>query len=144
MEAELKRYVAENGMQDVVEFTGFVSEEDKPRYYASADIAAFPSSGGESFGIVLLEAMASGKAAVLAGNNPGYASVMAPQPSLLFDPQDAAALAEKLKALLLSEQERKTAAAWGSVYTAGFDIHKVGKQLIEIYKQALHQRRNLP
>ena len=48
--------------------------------------SVFPSSGGESFGIVLLEAMASGRSAVLAGNNPGYASVMAPRPDLLFDP----------------------------------------------------------
>lgn len=144
MEAELKRYVSENELGGIVEFTGFVSEEDKPRYYASADIAAFPSSAGESFGIVLLEAMASGKTAVLAGNNPGYASVMDPMPSLLFTATDPRELAEELKGLLMDEKRRQMAADWGEAYAAGFDIAKVGPQLVDIYKQALHQRRNLP
>lgn len=143
LEAELKQYVHDNHLEDIVEFAGFVSEADKPRYYASSDISVFPSSGGESFGIVLLEAMASGKAAVLAGNNPGYASVMQPKQELLFTATDSVKLADKLQELLADEQKRQALAAWGSGYTTGFDIHKVGTQLVTVYKQALRLRRNV-
>src|SRR5581483_12518242 len=67
--SKLEAYVSKHGLSPYVEFRGFIKEEDKPSYYGSADIAVFPSYGGESFGIVLLEAMASGRAAVLAANN---------------------------------------------------------------------------
>lgn len=143
LEAKLRRYVAENGIQNLVEFTGFVSEEDKPRYYASADIAVFPSSGGESFGIVLLEAMASGKAAVLAGDNPGYRSVMHPKPELLFDPNNAGMLAQRIRELLADSKKRHGLARWGSTYTKDFDVHTVGAQLLDVYHQALHTKHKL-
>ncbi|HET8671190.1 MAG TPA: glycosyltransferase family 4 protein, partial [Candidatus Saccharimonadales bacterium] len=76
LEASLKAFVREHRLQNLVIFTGFVSEEDKPRYLAAADVVAYPSTGGESFGIVLLEGMAASRGAVIAGNNPGYASVL--------------------------------------------------------------------
>ena len=135
--ASLKNYVKRQGLESIVEMTGFVSEEDKPRYYASADIAVFPSSGGESFGIVLLEAMASGKAAVLAGNNPGYASVMEPRPELLFDPSDSVALAELLGEYIRNQKLRQQAADRGEEYTKAFDTAVVGKKLVQLYREAL-------
>jgi phosphatidylinositol alpha-mannosyltransferase len=135
LEADLRRFTQDRGLSDIVEFTGFVSDEDKPRYYASADIAVFPSSGGESFGIVLLEAMASGNAVVLAGDNPGYRSVMEPRPELLFDPRNAAGLADKLVGLLENESKRQTFAAWGSDYTRQFDVSVVGQQLLDIFNR---------
>lgn len=140
LEHELKRYVTKHQLEEFVEFTGFVSEEDKPRYYASADISVFPSSGGESFGIVLLEAMASGNAAVLAGDNPGYRSVMEDQPDLLFDPHDAVKLAGLLKKYLLDDKSRKAMQSWGKGYTARFDVATVGAQLEQIYRNALQKR----
>ena len=140
--ADLEQYVVDHQLQDIVQFVGFVSEADKPSYYASADIAVFPSSGGESFGIVLLEAMASGKAAVLAGDNSGYHSVMAPEPRLLFDPHDAAELALKLEHLLKMSHGREAAAAWGKTYSKTFDVAIVGRQLLKDYQEALHKRRS--
>jgi phosphatidylinositol alpha-mannosyltransferase len=141
LEAKLKAFVKANGLEKIVEFTGFVSEEDKPRYYASADVSVFPSIGGESFGIVLLEAMASGKAAVLAGDNPGYRSVMQPQPDLLFDPKSVAVLTEKLKKYLTDQNLRQQMSAWGDNYTTEFDTGVVGAKLLDIYSQALRKRR---
>ncbi|HWB39145.1 MAG TPA: glycosyltransferase family 4 protein [Candidatus Saccharimonadales bacterium] len=138
---KLKTYVSQNGIAQLVEFVGFVDEADKPRYYASADISIFPSSGGECFGIVLLEAMASGKAAVLAGDNPGYRSVMSPQTETLFDPKDANLLAEKLKGYLVDAASRHRLQDWGAKYSAGFDVAVVGRELVSIYGQALHKRR---
>jgi phosphatidylinositol alpha-mannosyltransferase len=143
LEGHLRQYVSQNQLTELVEFTGFVSEADKPRYYASADISVFPSSGGESFGIVLLEAMASGCAAVLAGDNPGYHSVMAPQPDLLFDPTKAPELAAKLGNYLGSAETRQAKAKWGAKYAAGFDVEIVGAKLLAIYQQALRKRRKL-
>lgn len=141
LEAGLRRYVSQQKLQHLVEFVGFISESDKPAYYASGDIAVFPSRGGESFGIVLLEAMASGRAAVLAGDNPGYRSVMASRADLLFDPHSTSALAEKLYELMTNPHKRIQAATWGETYTATFDVELVGQQLEEIYRKALRKRR---
>jgi len=144
LEQQLKRYTRQHDLERLVEFTGFVNEEEKPGLYAASSISVFPSFGGESFGIVLLEAMAGGTATVLAGNNPGYASVMAPKPELLFDPRHPEQLAQKLWELLTNEAGRQELAAWGATYTRDFDTAAVGNQLLETYKQALHSRRNLP
>ena len=117
-----------------------MKESVKPSYYASADISVFPSTGGESFGIVLLEAMASGRSAVLAGANSGYKTVMSPRPNLLFDPNDVASLAEKLQHFLVNTDQRKTTQAWGAEYAKSFDVNNVGLWLVEIYRQALKKR----
>jgi phosphatidylinositol alpha-mannosyltransferase len=140
LEAKLKQFVKRRDLENIVSFTGFIDEADKPRYYASADIAVFPSSGGESFGIVLLEAMASGKVVVLAGDNPGYRSVMEPQPELLFDASSASALAEKLSFYLQNEAKRQSMQTWGAKYAEEFDVNLVGAKLLDMYYQALHKR----
>lgn len=140
MMTELEAYVSEHGLNDVVEFTGFVSEEDKPRYYASADISVFPSTGGESFGIVLLEAMASGHSAVLAGNNPGYATVMDTRQETLFDPVNVDLLADKLTSLLTRKTERQSLAGWGKSHAAQYDVKVVGPELMRYYEMAIAKR----
>jgi phosphatidylinositol alpha-mannosyltransferase len=58
-----------------VKFFGFVEEKKLPEIYASADICVFPSKGGESFGIVLIEAMSSG-CCVIASKIKGYQDVI--------------------------------------------------------------------
>lgn len=137
LEAELKRYVTDNGLDGIIEFMGFVSDLDKPRYYASADLTVFPSSGGESFGIVLLEAMANGRTAVLAGDNPGYRSVMTPNPDLLFDPHDSAALAAKMKLFLKDSEKRRGYSVWGGKYSRQFDVPLVGQKLVALFERLL-------
>jgi len=137
LEGSLKKFVEANQLADIVEFTGFVSDEDKPSYFASADISVFPSSAGESFGIVLLEAMASGRSAVLAGDNPGYASVMEPQPDTLFAAKDAGLLADKLEQLLTDDAKRQQLAAWGEDYARAFDVAVVGKELVGLYQHLI-------
>lgn len=137
----LRDYAAGHGLDGYTQFTGFVPEDEKAALLAAADIAVFPSRGGESFGIVLLEAMASGHAAVLAGDNPGYRSVMEPQPDLLFDPGNSRQLAEKLLELMRDKKQRLDFAGWGSNYAASFDTTKVGAQILAEYRKALHKRR---
>lgn len=137
---ELQSFVASRGMTDIVEFVGFISEEDKPKYYASADISVFPSIGGESFGIVLLEAMASGRSSVLAGNNPGYATVMQPRPNQMIDPKNIFSFTAKLHKYITDVQLRKAAAVWGKEYVKSFDVSTVGPKLISEYEIAIATR----
>jgi phosphatidylinositol alpha-mannosyltransferase len=138
--ANVESYIAENSLQDKVELVGFVSEEMKPRYYASSDISVFPSTGGESFGIVLTEAMASGKAVVLGGDNVGYRSVLGPKPGLLFDTKNPTELSKLLSLYLKDSAKRKKMAYWGKEYSKQFDTKVVASRLIEIYTEALRKK----
>jgi len=118
-----------------------VAEEDKAAFLAQGDIAVYPSTGGESFGIVLLEAMAAARGVVLGGNNPGYASVLQPYPDQLFDPTDTRQFAEKLAWYLANPMGRERAAVLQRQYVQHFDIGEVGQQLLAVYTQALQSRR---
>ncbi|HEV2403616.1 MAG TPA: glycosyltransferase family 4 protein [Candidatus Saccharimonadales bacterium] len=140
LELSLKRYVAMHQLEDLVDFKGFISEADKPRYLASADIVAYPSTGGESFGIVLLEAMAASRGAVIAGNNPGYAAVLAEHHEALFDPKDSRQFAELLAQLLADRTTRQAAVGWQRAMAHHYDIDRVGPQILSIYRRALHKR----
>lgn len=141
LEASLKSYVLDHHLEGVVEFVGFVEEADKPRYMASADIAIFPSTGGESFGIVLVEAMAAARGAVLAGDNPGYASVLSNHTEALFNPKNTATLAHALAVLLQDAQARRTAHKWQLSEVQQYDTARVGAKVVEVYRTALHKRR---
>lgn len=125
-----------------VKFVGFVAEKDKPDYLASADIAVFPSIGGESFGIVLLEAMAAGSQVVIGGNNPGYASILGQQPYLLFNPRDRHAFVEQLEQFITDEKLRKRMYTWQQDIVGQYDISVVGPKLVKIYKESLAERKN--
>lgn len=137
LDAPLKAYVQEQHLDEIVTFAGRVSEADKPRYFASAQIAVFPSSGGESFGIVLLEAMASGQAAVLGGNNEGYRSVLGPNPSLLFNPIDTVELANVIRSMIVDDEKRRTAARWGQQEAAKYDVSVVGRKITAVYEDVV-------
>lgn len=144
LDAKLKKFVIENGLQDITHFLGFVEDEAKPQFLAQADIAVFPSTGGESFGIVLIEAMAAGAGVVLGGNNPGYVSVLgADQPSV-FNPKDTTKFANLLAELLqdplmvedLHDKQQKL--------VKRFDVSVVGSQMLDAYRQAItHRRQNI-
>ncbi len=123
-----------------VVFAGFVVERDKADFLATADIAVFPSTSGEAFGIVLVEAMAAGSGVVLGGNNPGYQSVLGAQPYLLFNPKDTAAFAEHLALFTRDKQLRARMHTWQETTVNQYDISVVGAELVKIYKAALRQR----
>ncbi|MCA9348218.1 glycosyltransferase family 4 protein [Candidatus Saccharibacteria bacterium] len=120
-----------------VKFLGFVPERDKPNYLASADIAVFPSTGGESFGIVLIEAMAAGAKSVIGGHNPGYASILAPQPYLLFDPSSREAFVEQLELFIQDDKLRARMHDWQQLAVEQYDISVVGPKIVKLYKEAM-------
>ncbi len=123
-----------------VHFAGYVSEKDKPDYLATADIAVFPSTGGESFGIVLVEAMAAGSKVVVGGNNPGYKSILGAQPYLLFNPGDRANFVEHLSMFITDTGLREKMYQWQQDTVGQYDISVVGRRLTGIYEDALKER----
>jgi len=141
LRAQLEQFVASNNLGDIVQLAGFVAEEDKATFLAQADIAVYPSVGGESFGIVLLEAMAAARGVVIGGDNPGYASVLQPYPDQLIDPNDTRRFAEKLAWYLENPLGRERAALLQHDYVRHFDINEVGRQLVQVYAEALQSRR---
>lgn len=140
LEEELQRYVIEHGLQELVSFTGFIEEADKPRYLSSADIAVFPSTGGESFGIVVVEALAAVRGAVIAGDNPGYAALLGRHKEALFHPSDTKAFAEHVAMLLDDPAARANAHVWQLEEAAQYDVSIVGEQILATYRAALHKR----
>jgi phosphatidylinositol alpha-mannosyltransferase len=125
------------GVADSVKFLGFIAEEDKPSLLASADIACFPSLFGESFGIVLVEAMAAGSGVVVGGDNPGYRTILGAQPQLLVDPLDKQAFAGRLRSLLRDKALRSKLHSWQDKEVKKYDIETVGPQLVRIYFSAI-------
>lgn len=117
-----------------VELLGFVPEQDKAALLASAAVAALPSTSGESFGIILVEAMAAGARLILAGNNPGYASVLGKRPELLVDPRDTAGFSAKLEWALTDTPETKDLSEWLRREAHQYDIAVIGAQLEALYR----------
>jgi phosphatidyl-myo-inositol alpha-mannosyltransferase len=114
-------------------FMGRVAQAELPRYHASADVFVSPATGGESFGIVLLEAMAAGLP-VVASDIAGYRTVMQDgRQGRLVDPGDGIALAEALEDLLGSNRLRAAMAREGRETAAGYAWPVVGKRIMGMY-----------
>ena len=122
-----------------VEFLGYVTEEEKLQLLAEADLFCSPAVYGESFGIVLLEAMASNLVTV-AGDNSGYMSVLQGSGALsLVNPRDTTDFARRLKLLLTDEPLRKLWRQWARSYVKQFAYKRVVDQYEHLYEQALSQ-----
>ncbi len=146
-EAQMEEYhyfVRESGLTDVV-FKGFVSPEEKIRYYQQCDVFCSPAVGRESQGVVLLEAMAAGKP-VIASALDGYRTVVRhEQDGLLVPPADDAALAVGLCRLLSDAALRRRLAEAGHVKVQAYSWAKVARQLLDVYRETIAEsrRRNL-
>lgn len=118
---------------DNVVFTDFVSDVELPEYYRTADIYCAPAIGGESFGIVLLEAMACGKP-VIASNIEGYAGVLNHnEEGLLVPPGDEEALAEAIIFLSENRSLRELMGAKGKVKAKEYSWENVACRVIDYY-----------
>lgn len=128
--------IAERNIQDVV-FIGGVPYRDLPRYYATADICCFPATGNESFGIVLLQAMAAGRPMV-ATAIPGFKAVVEDgREALLAPPQDEEGLAKALARLIEDPDLRARLATEGRRRVEAFRWSRVGDQVVSYYNEVL-------
>lgn len=133
----LEKIVDNQGLQDSVKFLGFIDEKNKPQFLASAAIACFPALSGESFGIVLIEAMAAGAGVVVGGNNPGYASVLAENSGALVDPRDSVAFAARLETFLTDQDMAQRLHEQQQEQVKQYDVAVVGSRLLQIYEESV-------
>jgi phosphatidylinositol alpha-mannosyltransferase len=120
-----------------VEFLGKISEEDKADFLASVSLYIAPNTGGESFGIILAEAMAGG-AAVVASDIPAFADVLGNgQYGALFESENSENLAKVIIDLLRDDTKRRELAKAGAVHAQRFDWGQVGEEIFEVYELAM-------
>ena len=128
--------MSERNLQDVI-FTGRVSNEMRARYFKSAHIYCSPAVDKESFGIVLLEAMAAG-APVVATDIVGYASVVEHgHDGLLVPPKDEEALARTIRVLLLDPSLRNRLSEQGIRTADSFRWERVAGSVLDYYHELI-------
>jgi phosphatidylinositol alpha-mannosyltransferase len=131
---EYKRYVGLRGIRDV-EFLGRVTDEQKVRYFASADIYCAPNTGQESFGIVLLEAMAAG-VPIVASDIHGFKRVVERNvQGLLVEPRNPRALAAALYTLATDADLRHRMGDAGRERAPEYSWDRVTERVIEFYRE---------
>lgn len=122
-----------------VTFLGHVPVKDLPRWYATGDIFVSPASGNESFGIVLAEAMAAGRA-VVASDIPGYRSVVTPEKNgIVFPPGDVPSLARTLVKLVNDPERRVLLGCRGRQRALEFAWPRVTDRIEAVYR-SIHAR----
>jgi phosphatidyl-myo-inositol alpha-mannosyltransferase len=121
-------------MRGKVEFLGMVSDEDKARLLRSVDLYAAPNTGGESFGIILVEAMSAG-APVLAGDLDAFRQVLdGGAAGELFPVGDADALAASAVRLLGDPGRLAELRRLGARHVRRFDWSTVGADILAVYE----------
>ncbi|MFQ6058894.1 MAG: glycosyltransferase family 4 protein [Anaerolineae bacterium] len=138
--APFVRYARRHRLRDV-KFVGYASAEEIPRYYRTAHLFCAPSTGFESFGIVLLEAMASG-VPVVASDIAGYRSVLTHgEEGLLVKPEDERALAGAIIRLLRDSELRQEMGQRGRATARQYAWDRVAQQVLDYYEELLERRR---
>jgi phosphatidylinositol alpha-mannosyltransferase len=133
-----ERYVAKSGLEDVV-FVGLVTYAELPRYYKTADVFCAPAIASESFGLILLEAMAMGKP-IVASNISGYANVVSHGvDGLLVPPADKDKLAKALISLLGDESLRRQMGAKGRAKALEHSWERISQRVFDYYVRVLSE-----
>ncbi len=133
----LERLAAELGLVNV-HFLGYVPAKDLPRLLASAALFCAPATYAESFGIVLIEALAAGLP-IVAAANPGYAGLLAAHPgNLLVPPRDDRALAGAIATLIELPAYRQAIGARNASSVGRYSWSTVGEAITNLYERLLH------
>jgi len=123
---------------DATEWLGAVGDEEKVRLLRAADVFVAPSLRGESFGVVLLEAMAAGTA-VIASDLPGY-RLAAGEAANWVPVGDAQALAAVLAEVLGVRAERERLVRMGNERVASYALDSIAERYLEIYRRSVAAR----
>jgi len=135
LRGQVESYISRHRLPNVV-LAGYVPDSVLPRYYCSADIFCAPATGAESFGIVLLEAMASGLP-VVATEIEGYMSVLEPgRDSMTVQPKGWAELGAALVILARDADLRRRMGDYGHEKAKRYGWEAVASQIVEVYDEA--------
>src|SRR3990170_1758005 len=139
LRAVCERYVTQNRLADVV-FVGYVSDEDKARYFKTADVYCAPNTGAGRLGIVLLEAMAAGTP-VVASWIEGFADLIRDEQEwLLATPRDSDALAAALKRMLADDGMREEMGKAAGRTALAFSWERMSGQVLDFYEETVAGR----
>ena len=123
-----------NEVARAITFHGTVSDERKQELLRESEVYVAPHTGGESFGIVLVEAMAAG-ACVVASDLPAFRQVIEDgRAGRLFPAKDSAALADAVLSVLHDDAARRALVARGHVRAVQFDWDSVVDDVLEVYE----------
>lgn len=139
LRGQLERRVRIASAGDAVRILGRVDERRKAELLGAAQVACFPSRYGESFGIVLLEAIAAGAGAVLAGENCGYAELFSSCPQAVCDTAPET-LCQHLEHLLVNPERRARLGAAQRHILGQHRPEDVTRQILGVYADALSAR----
>lgn len=132
---EIRRQVARFG--DSVSFLGGISDEEKASLLAGASLYVAPQTGGESFGIVLVEAMAA-RTAVVASDIPAFRAVLEDgRAGVLFETGSSAALVDQLLGLLADKARLGGLSEAGQRASLQYDWEVVADKVFEVYRLAI-------
>lgn len=129
-----QNYVKENSLKEVC-FEGQITGPKLPSYYRTCDIYCSPAIYGESFGIVLIEAMAS-SVPVVAFANEGYKRVLEKGKGkrFLVRPKDYKTLAKKFEILIKNPKLRKEMGEWGRIEAQNYSWSKIANRVLDFYE----------
>ena len=140
MEQAARQLADRLGVAASVDFLGAVPHEDLPSLYAGCDVYCAPGLGGETLGIVLLEAMASG-APVVASRIPGYdETIQDGVNGVLVPPSEPEALSSALTRVLLDSPLRSQLVAAGLERAREYAWPKVALRTLDFYRELLSRR----
>lgn len=127
------------GIAAAVHFAGFIPKAEIPGYYAACDIYCSPAHGGESFGIVLLEAMAVGTP-VCCSRIPGYEDVVQDgYNGLLFDPREPHDIAQTMIRALRNRELLAALGRNGLAFAKGFTWENIARRIEAVYMEAINK-----
>jgi phosphatidylinositol alpha-mannosyltransferase len=146
--ADVRLWVASNGPDTArlqatyagdprVEWLGRITEDEKAARLQGASVFCAPALGGESFGVVLLEAMAAGTA-VVASDIPGYRNVAAPgRDAVMVPPDDPSALAAALRTILTDDDLADGIRSAGTTRVESFSMDRLAALYLERYERVV-------
>jgi phosphatidylinositol alpha-mannosyltransferase len=120
-----------------VHFVGYVSPEELPRYYRTASVFCAPNTGFESFGIILLEAMAAG-VPIVASDITGFRAVLEDKAEgLLVPPEDSRAITRAIVGLLQDPTQGAEMGARGRLKAAQYDWSLIARRVLGYYEELI-------
>ncbi len=133
------RMMGERGIDDVI-FVGPVSDEDLPAYYQHADVFCAPNTGKESFGMIVVEAMAAGTP-VVASAIPGFKAVMQDgRQGYLVEPKSERAIEDAVVRMIENPGERTLMGINGASSARQYNWELIAEQVVGYYESVLERQ----